>query len=117
MTKSMRRLLLPLSMLMATGASHAEAYEFGQFQVVGLRVGGGGTMLALSPAPAACRGGDHYRMHLSLTPSDPNYKEMVATLLLAHATGRKLTTIFFNGSECSPNHVLTLTMLETAPSP
>ncbi len=112
----MKKILMLAVALMVTSLPALADYEFGSFKVSKLRFGGSGLALALSPAPTGCGGGNQYRMHLRVDNSNPSsYKDMVAGLISAHATGQKLEVLWYDGKgTCSNSHLLTLTMFEFA---
>ncbi len=94
----------------------AADYEAGSFQVSKLRFGSGGVYVAVKPAPMGCGGGNHYRMHFKVNNVDSlAYKDMVAGLLSANATGQKIQFLWYqNKGVCSSSNVLILDMFEFA---
>lgn len=104
--------LLPLIFVSATvfGWSH----ESGTKKISSLNFDMGGLRVRFDPAPAACNGGDQYRMHAHLTPTDPNYKELVSALLAAYTAGLEVSDIWFDfsSSSCNGSNSLNLKSFE-----
>ncbi|NVJ60833.1 MAG: hypothetical protein HWE27_10595 [Gammaproteobacteria bacterium] len=112
----MKKLLLSCFIFFSMTVS-AWDHESGSFTVSSLRFGAGVVYVALSPAPAGCEGGNQYRMHLKVNDTDPQaYKDMVAGLLSAHATGQRIRSIWnSNKGKCDAQNILRLDMFEFAP--
>jgi hypothetical protein len=109
----MRRLFVAVFLLLGcAGVAQAWTSESGPFRVTSIRMGSGNLYVQLSPAPQNCAGGDQYRMHAYLEPTNPNYKEMAAVLVTAYLTGGKLLYIWVTGTGCSSTSALKLEMIE-----
>ena len=92
----------------------------GDFKVSSLRVGDDGVYIEFSPAPAACNGGNQYRMHARVRNTiSKNYDAIVSSLLTAYTSNQTFKYIWFNdlpsGVEACSNtggEILELTMVE-----
>lgn len=96
------------------------ANQYGPFKVSSLRIASdGGIFVEFSPAPSACNGGAHYRMHARVSNTKDNYNAMVSTLLTAYTTGQQFRYIWYQDlpvgvDSCSNSNgeILDLTVVE-----
>lgn len=114
----MKRLACFLLFIMSLVCSAAE--QAGPFKVANLRVSADGIQVAFEPAPVACAGGSHYRMHARVSRANhANYEAMLSMLHSAYVTGASFDWIWVNGLPSgvlacgnAGNAILDLTMLE-----
>lgn len=96
--------------------------ENGPFLIASLRFGDDGIYIQFSPAPAACNGGDQYRMHARVRHTvSNNYQALVSVLLTAYTAKQNLRYIWYtdlpgSADACGASgpNILELTMLELA---
>jgi len=66
-----------------------------------------------SPPPAACQGGDDYRMHAYVAQDAENKDEMISALLAAYAADMSISVIWYeDGVTCAPGSSLKLIAFE-----
>ena len=113
-----RWLIFGFILLIYSGVSVAGG-QGGNFKIVSLRVSGDATYIQFSPAPTACNGGSHYRMHARVrVTSSENYEAMVSTLLSLYMSNQTLRYIWYQDlsagiTACSDSGgILELTMME-----
>lgn len=94
----------------------------GMFRVASLRVGSDATFVQFDPAPSACNGGSHYRMHARVKASAmENYDAMVSTLLSAYMAEQRIRYIWYHDlpsgvQACNDaGGILDITMIELRP--
>ncbi|QGX41534.1 hypothetical protein [Permianibacter aggregans] len=112
-------------LLVAMSLSAISAEQAGPFKVANFRVGSDGIQVAFEPAPVACAGGTHFRMHARvLRTNHANYEAMVSAVYSAYVTGATFDWIWVNSlpsgvTACSNNNnaILDLTMLELSKKP
>ena len=112
-----RKFCLCLFLLACAGFSQAYTSNTGPFKISSFRVDyTQGMLIALSPAPPGCNGGDRFRMHLLVDRDSPYFKEMVSGLLAAYTSGNTLAYIWFSDEgTCSDSHILKLETYEMTP--
>lgn len=110
--------LLAVFLIYTLSSDSLAGSQGGTFKVSKLRLGGDGVHIALSPAPADCNGGDHYRTHVRLSKSADNYEAIYSTILMAYTTGATLSYIWYSdlpsgvGSCSNSGGYLGLSMIE-----
>lgn len=103
-----------LFILFFTMSAHSVVYQGGKFKVETMRFENTQLKVRFSPPPAACEGGDNYRMHARIDYSAAGAKEMTSILMAAYMSGATFKFIWFDneGSVCSETHLLNLLMVE-----
>jgi len=106
--------LFAVVFIVTAHTASAGVYQNGSFKVESIRLAASGTYVRFEPAPTACEGGDHYRMHALISNENPNADKVVSTLLAAYAADLKFQYLWFSndGVQCSTTHILTLEMIE-----
>ena len=69
--------------------------EGGDKKVSSIRFNEGYLKIKFNPAPAACQGGDDYRMHAYIDQAAENKKEMVSALLSAYVADLTISFIWY----------------------
>ena len=88
-------------------------YEGGDRTVSSIRFAEGYLKIRFSPAPAACLGGDDYRMHAYIDQTSENKEEMISALLAAYAADMIISVIWFDdGVTCAADSSLKLKAFE-----
>ena len=107
-------MMVALPILLVAEVCNAQVWEGGGKTVTALRFGSNGVSVQFNPAPAACNGGNNYRMHAHLYKDHPNYNSLLSALITLKTTKTPLQHLWLSDEDvaCSATHILKLESFE-----